>query len=264
MYVHESGSSGQPAIVFLHGNGANGTMWQPHVERLAGYHCLAPDLPGYGQSNGQEWVSLDRTADQVTDLIRSRASDGRAHVVGLSLGSSVLLTLLSRSPDVIGHAIVDGAGILPQPGLTFKKAGFHVMQPFLHSEFVIKTIARSFKIPSDRYEEFSRGMLEMSPSSFTRSSLEALSFRDAPGLEKVTCPVLFVAGQREAAAVHRSNVLLAGVMPHAQARVAPGVAHGWLAAAPELHLRMVKAWIEDQPLPDELVDPVTGTRRMNP
>jgi pimeloyl-ACP methyl ester carboxylesterase len=263
MYVRESGSSGQPSIVFLHGNG-NGTMWRAHMERLAGYHCLAPDFPGYGQSKGQEWVSLDRTAGEVIDLIRSRARDGRAHVVGLSLGGSVLIQLLSKSPEVVDHAIVDGAGILPSSGLTFMRARLHVMQPFLHTDFVIKTFARSFKVPSDGYEEFREGMLEMSPSSFTRSFLEALSLRDAPGLDEVTCPVLFVAGQKEAAAVHRSNVLLAGVMPHAQARVAPGVAHGWLAEAPALHLRMVKAWIEDQPLPGELVDPVTGTRRMNP
>ena len=264
MFVHESGSSGQPTVVFLHGNGANGTMWRAHMERLAGHHCLAPDLPGYGQSNRQEWVSLDQTADQVIDLIRSRARDGRAHLVGLSLGGSVLITLLSKSPDGIDHAIVDGAGIFPLPALSFKKASFHVMQPFLHTEFVIKTIARSFKIPNDRYDEFRQGMLEMSPSSFTRSFLQALSFLQAPGLEKVTCPVLFVAGQWEAAAVHRSNVLLAGIMPHAQARVAPGMAHGWLAKAPELHLRMVKAWIDDQPLPGELVDPVAGTQRMKP
>ncbi len=36
-----------------------------------------------------------------------------------------------------------------------------------------------------------KGMVSMSPSSFTRSLLPALSVRQPPGLDRVTCPVLF-------------------------------------------------------------------------
>jgi hypothetical protein len=38
-------------------------------------------------------------------------------------------------------------------------------------------------------------------------------------------------------------------MPHAIARVVPGVGHGWLARIPDLHARMVRAWIEDRRFP---------------
>jgi hypothetical protein len=42
-------------------------------------------------------------------------------------------------------------------------------------------------------------------------------------------------------------------MPNAQARMVPGAKHGWgPAQRPDLHRRMVIAWIEDQPLPEEL------------
>jgi hypothetical protein len=30
--------------------------------------------------------------------------------------------------------------------------------------------------------------------------------------------------------------------------------HGWMAEAPELHIRMIKAWIHDEQLPNELMD----------
>jgi pimeloyl-ACP methyl ester carboxylesterase len=56
MFIHESGSLGNPTIVFLHGNGANGSMWQTHMEVLTEFHCLAPDFPGFGQSRDQEWI----------------------------------------------------------------------------------------------------------------------------------------------------------------------------------------------------------------
>jgi pimeloyl-ACP methyl ester carboxylesterase len=48
--------------VFLHPTAANGGMWEQHMGRLAGYHCLAPDLPGHGRSNQLPWTSLDDTA----------------------------------------------------------------------------------------------------------------------------------------------------------------------------------------------------------
>jgi pimeloyl-ACP methyl ester carboxylesterase len=130
--------------------------------------------------------------------------------------------------------------------------GFRILQPFLHTDFVIRTIARATKIPADDYEGFKQGMLSMSPASFTRSILQANSMRQPPGLEKVGCHVLFVAGEKEPAAVKRSNVILAGVMPNAQNCIAPGIGHGWLAEAPDLHCRMVRAWVGDEALPQEL------------
>jgi len=249
MYVHESGSSDAPAIVFLHGNGASGLMWKAHMERLAEYRCLAPDLPGFGQTNNREWVSLAETAQEVAGLIRDRVAEGRSHVVGLSLGSATAYTLLDQAPGLIDHAIIDGAGVLPTPGLGLMKAGLRMLQPFLHTNVVIKAVARAMKVSDTGYEEFRQGMLAMSRSSFTRSFTQALSLRQPPGLENFPRPVLFVAGEKELPALLRSNALLTGVLPRAECRVAPGMGHGWLAEAPDLHVEMVRAWLSDQSLP---------------
>jgi len=227
-------------------------MWQAHMERLVDYHCLAPDLPGFGRSNDREWVTLAETAKEIGTLIRSRVAGGRAHVVGLSLGSATALTLLGQTPDLVDHAVIDGAGVLPTPGLVFMKAGLRLLQPFLHTNFVIKTIARAMKLPDRGYEEFRRGMLAMSRSSFTRSFLQALSLRQPPGLESFARPVLFVAGEKELSGVLQSNAMLARTVPSAECQVAPGMGHGWLAEAPDLHVEMVRAWVCDESLPAQL------------
>lgn len=117
MFVHESGSTGSPTIVFLHGNGANGDMWQSHMDRLADYYCLAPDFPGFGQSRNEEWNSLAATTAEVIKLVRERMTTDRVHLVGLSLGGSVALTWLGIAPQFVDHAIIDGAGIQRLPGL---------------------------------------------------------------------------------------------------------------------------------------------------
>ncbi len=42
-------------------------------------------------------------------------------------------------------------------------------------------------------------------------------------------------------------------MPNAPNYIAPRLGHGWLAEAPDLHCRMVQAWLHNEPLPEELV-----------
>jgi pimeloyl-ACP methyl ester carboxylesterase len=253
MFVHESGSLEGPTIVFLHGNGANGSMWKSHMEQLADFHCLAPDFPGFGQSRSQEWISLDATTDEVIGLVQERTAQDQVHIVGLSLGGSVAMTWLGKAPQFVDHAIVDGAGVQPLPGLPLMKIGFWIMQPFLHKDFVIRIIAGMTKIPAEDYEEFKKGMLLMSPSSFTRSFLQASSMELPPGLQEVACRVLFVAGEKEPQAVRQSQASLAGLLPSAESFIAPGMGHGWLAEAPDLHCRMIRSWIQDEQIPTELV-----------
>ena len=69
MYVHEYGTPRSPAVLFLHGAGASGGMWREHIAKLAGFHCLAPDLPGFGRSNHLPFLSRTVTTDLVADLI---------------------------------------------------------------------------------------------------------------------------------------------------------------------------------------------------
>jgi pimeloyl-ACP methyl ester carboxylesterase len=93
LFVHESGTPGSPAVVFVHGGGPSAAMWRDHMDRLAGqFHCLAPDLPGFGRSNRLAPISLEQTADLIAELIAARVPARRAHVVGLSYGGSVAAT----------------------------------------------------------------------------------------------------------------------------------------------------------------------------
>lgn len=89
LYVHEAGPPNAPAIVFLHGLGASGSMWQPQFEHLRNYHCLAPDLPEHGKSANIGPFTLADSSERVAALIRERTRNGRASIVGLSMGGAV-------------------------------------------------------------------------------------------------------------------------------------------------------------------------------
>ncbi|MBE3560709.1 MAG: alpha/beta fold hydrolase [Ktedonobacteraceae bacterium] len=93
LFTRTFGDPASPAIVFLHGAGLSGRMWQPQMERLPGYYCLAPDLPEQGKSLGVGPFRLEDAARRVIELIDEHVRGKRAHLVGLSLGADLALAI---------------------------------------------------------------------------------------------------------------------------------------------------------------------------
>jgi pimeloyl-ACP methyl ester carboxylesterase len=262
MYVHESGARGSPAVVFLHGAGASGLMWREHMTRLANrFHCLAPDLPGFGRSNRAAPESLVQTADRVAELIKTRIPARRAHIVGLSWGGGVAHTLLRRHPDLVDRAVIDGAGVLSWWAGPLVRVGVTMVSPFLHTRPVIALFGGIIGMDA-------QGRADLRASSrraFWRSFMEGFK-KTRPSRAEILArsPTLLVAGEKEVV-IRPSNAALAALMPNAVARFSPGVAHGWLARRMELHVRMVEAWLTGWELPTELMPETpspTAVRRL--
>jgi pimeloyl-ACP methyl ester carboxylesterase len=246
MYVEESGTPGSPAIVFIHGMGQSGRIWREHMARLTDFHCLAPDLPGFGQSNQLPSVSLGETADLVAELIETRVPARRASVVGISSGGWVIRDLLDHHPDRVERAVIDGAPVRPW-GRRFRVLVFSAMSPFIHTRPVMASMREIWDAADLR---------AASRRAFRRSVTEG--FLKPFAAIGVPNPTLFVAGERETSrtltgcGVRESNAALATLMPHAEARFAPDLGHCWQRKAPDLHIRMVEAWCTGQTLPSEL------------
>ena len=253
--VRETGRRGQPTITFLHGVGNAAEMWDKLAAALPQYHCLAPDLPGHGGSRDLRWQSRHDTARRVAALIEERATGGRAHVVGLSLGGSVALELLATRPELLDRVIVDGCAALPSVVIGPMKLGVAAISPFLRYGVVAKAIGRAFGIaPGPGLDAFVAQIRAADPRSFRHAFADANDTRITAALLAAPCPTLLVAGERELRHVRRSNRVLAERMPAAEARFVPGVGHGWGSIQlPDVHREMVEAWLAGTPLPAELV-----------
>jgi pimeloyl-ACP methyl ester carboxylesterase len=247
MHVHESGTPGSPAVVFLHGAGASGAMWREHMAALTGFHRLAPDLPGFGRSNHLPFLSRTVTADLVGDLVGNRVPAGRAHVVGLSWGGGIVHTLLDRHPGLVERAVIDGAGVLTWWAGGLVLAGVGAVAPFLHTRPVTALFSRIIGMD----EQGRADLRAASPTAFRRAFVEG--FRSGVSRVEVGAPspVLLVAGEKETA-IRPANAALASLMPHAVAMFAPDLPHGWIARRTGLHVRMVEAWLTGGELPSEL------------
>ncbi|TPG46516.1 alpha/beta fold hydrolase [Sphingomonas glacialis] len=101
----------QPVLVLVHGLANSIEIWDRIVPRLSRrFRVIAFDLPGFGQASRPD-AAYDAPffADQlsaVLDTLKIR----RAHLVGSSLGASVILRFSEQSPDRIDRAVLAAPG----------------------------------------------------------------------------------------------------------------------------------------------------------
>jgi pimeloyl-ACP methyl ester carboxylesterase len=112
------GGAGEP-VLFLHAAGGAGA-WLPFHSRLAaaGFEVIAPDHPGFGQSD--DFPEVEAIDDlvyhylDVLDLLGFGAGAGaaRPHVVGASFGGWIAAELAVHSPHLIGSlTLLSAAGL---------------------------------------------------------------------------------------------------------------------------------------------------------
>ncbi len=101
--VIEAGSG--PAVIAVHGLGGTKGSFLPTVAALSGrFRVIAPDLPGFGDSDKPIGASYDARffARAIIDLIDALKLD-RAHLIGNSLGGRVALEVGLLHPERVGR-----------------------------------------------------------------------------------------------------------------------------------------------------------------
>jgi pimeloyl-ACP methyl ester carboxylesterase len=250
LFTYRTGDPTAPAIVFLHGGGLSGRQWQPQMERLSDYYCLAPDLPEQGKSLHISPFRLEDAAKRVIDLIEAQVPSKRAHLVGLSLGADLALAITQIAPASVDHVMVSAAAPL---GKFFGKLLLVLSTlpiNFRYPEQQCKLAAKKFGIPEVYHAMFCEDfLLAVNPTS-TRHFVEALIELPQWLPSGADVPILVAVGEQESLVAKRAAKKVLGSLKRAQGIMVPGVNHVWNLQTPDLFTETVRAWIEDRPLPD--------------
>jgi len=88
--AYDDVGEGQP-VVFVHGFPHHRKLWAPQVRALAGTaRVIAPDLPGFGESDMPERFAIDAWADGLARFLDALRIE-RAVIAGLSMGGYIAL-----------------------------------------------------------------------------------------------------------------------------------------------------------------------------
>ncbi len=262
-----SGSEGAKTILFLHGGGVAGWMWDPVVARMQDFHCLVPDLPEHGSSMEIRPFTMELAANQAAELVREWAHCGKAVVVGLSEGAQVGVKMLATSPEVIDRALISSALLLPMTGSRWLSSpqllawAFRLsVPPFRKNAWWMKlNMKYSAAIPEQYFSQYWANFQIMNERQFVDLILANQHFRLPGNLGDVSVPTLAIAGKREYPVVKESARQLAAALPNAKARLVDlgegasmAMEHNWAMNAPDLFAQTVRNFINDRELPGGL------------
>jgi pimeloyl-ACP methyl ester carboxylesterase len=106
--IHVTEWGAGPPVLLLHGNPDSGIMWEGVAERLGQrYRCIAPDLPGFGQSDGPASFepSLDGMARFVEQFLTAAGIDTPLDLIAHDFGGPFAFAWAVKHPQAVRRLV---------------------------------------------------------------------------------------------------------------------------------------------------------------
>ncbi len=117
-YYWEAGPSNGPLMIFVHGWPEIGLVWRAQMETFAseGWHCIAPDLRGFGNSSIPKAKEAYAIKEIVEDMAELHAHlGGKAAIwVGHDWGSVIVASIASHYPKISRGVVLISVPYLPK------------------------------------------------------------------------------------------------------------------------------------------------------
>ena len=252
LFFHESGQQNTQSILFLHASGSSSQMWRHHFAVFEqDFHCIAVDLPGHGSSRDIEWTDFDEVAEMIVTIIKSRAH-GRPHLVGLSLGGSLILKLLEKHASLVDKVIVDGASSQPIKGYCNIITLIYLISLVKNRKFIANLMTKMMR-KDDVSEEVCRTFVKDLQRASTKSFRRAMSQANLLQLDlSFNNPAFFVSGEKEFETMHESHQVLAQQNAGSECAYYPGKGHAWLLSDFGTHIQLLHYFLQNDKFPQTL------------
>jgi pimeloyl-ACP methyl ester carboxylesterase len=221
-----------PPLVFVHGAAVDGRMWRPQLAALADeFTVVAWDEPGAGRSSDIPPVfGLADYANSLAALIEALAL-GRAHVVGLSWGGTVVQELYHRHPELVSSLILVGTyagwkGSLPEEEVRARVAGVRQMIAAPAKEFDPTLPGLFAGDPPAKFVPLLEEMAAAVRPQSLRTQLFVMAEADQRDLlPRITVPSLLIWGELDERSPLRVARQFEQAIPAAKLVVIPGSGH---------------------------------------
>ncbi len=278
IHYKELGNPNRQLALLIHGWSSSWYALSPLLGPLSQrFHCVAVDLPGYGQSPPlDERASIPRYAELMARLCEE-LSDGPVVLVGHSMGGMTSITMALEYPALVERMVLLGptiTGVL-STSINLMIAPITMLERFGLGSLIVSSVERAMVGITDRL---------MRPVSFSERSgiteqayhrLRADARRPGQGRVRAECffamrendlsgrlsrldvPTLVVWGAEDNTVPLRDASILADEWPDADLRILPKAGHWPQFETPEQTRRLVASFLGLPLLSDQLSSPVS-------
>ena len=216
---------GTVPVLMLHAAGVSGWMWTPTRELLGPMtKAIVPDLPGFGRSAAESYVSHEATVQELAAVIERHAPHG-AHVIGFSLGAQLSILLACELPHLVRSIVVVSAETKPAPlpGATLALLGLAL--PLARRRWFATAQARQLGIPNQFLEGYLRDSTTITRETLLSSVSENIRFTIPAAWADYRRAVTVLVGANERKLMHDSAALTVFALKRSTLVTVPGAAH---------------------------------------
>lgn len=223
-----------PAVLLVHGFPFDRRMWRLQANALAtaGIRVVAPDLAGFGQSDGASHTSLEAHARDLVALL-DRLKVPKATVCGFSMGGYVALAFAAIAPSRLdGLVLIDTrAGADSAEGKAKRDAAIadvtaHGTRGLVAKQLDAQLTEATRKDQRLLVEEV-RALMLRQPKASVVAALQAM--RDRPDrmalLRELKVPALILVGAHDKVTPPEAAKEMAGALLNAELQVIDDAAH---------------------------------------
>jgi len=242
-----------PAIVLLHGAYEDSRIWSRQLNGLSdAFTVIAWDAPGCGSSDDPpETFSASDYGDCVAGFLGALQLT-TPHVLGLSWGSALALSLYERHPDavaslVLASAYAGWAGSLPPEEVQRRTRQVLREVELPPEQFMgdwLPTLLTA-SAPPEVVDEVSAIMSDFHPAGMRTAVLSMAASDYRPLLPSITVPTLLLYGEEDVRSPIRVAKDLHAQIPGSTLVVLPGAPHLAQVETPDLFNAAVRGFLGD-------------------
>ena len=251
----EAGRADAPALVLLHGVGANAMHWRYQFAGLSdAFRVVAWNAPGYILSDGfkSEWPSCRDYADALADFLTALKLD-RVNLVGNSFGSRVAQCFAIHHPNRVIRLAMTGTGVGPKGMSEEEKGRIVAAREAQVAKGGYGFGARVDALLAKNASRETRSLVaEVLRATNPRGFMHGVKLGMADGYDPdtvaatVTAPVLMISGNEDRVnPVEKNAAVLAKAMPKAKLEILEGVGHLPEVEAPDKVNGLLRAFFAE-------------------
>lgn len=263
LHLRDTGPSGAPAIVLLHGFGSSLQTWDAWVGRLCErYRVIRYDLPGFGLTGADPTGDYSEARGiEVLQAVLDHLQIRRSVLIGNSMGGKLAWEFAAQHPERVEKLVLISPDGFASPGFAYGQpasvpAMLRLLPYSMPKALLRMSLVSAYGDPAALSDDIVTRYWDMMRAPGVRRAVierlkQTILQEPEPMLRRVQAPTLLIWGEKDGMIPFDNSTDYLKNLPHATLVPLPGLGHVPQEEAPNASLSPVLAFLSADSVPGE-------------